>query len=75
MTKKLPSSNSGVTPRVRFACYRDEDTGRATPLYLYSHDAIDVEIDRCVRIDPSRAAQYEATRAKWHSQLGCCAEA
>lgn len=109
MTKRLPSSISGVTdrpgelvrvvralairrarinhfaginaravhadddrqrPRVRFATYQNEDTGEMTPVYLYSHDEIDTEIDRRVRIDPTRSAQYEVTRAKWHSQLG-----
>ncbi|WGR95179.1 hypothetical protein MTX26_04375 [Bradyrhizobium sp. ISRA443] len=56
--------------RVRFATYRNDETGETTPLYLHSHEAIDAEIDQRIRADVSRAAQHEATRAKWHSEFG-----
>lgn len=58
---------------VRYATYRNEDTGEATPLFLYSHSQIDAEIDQRIRGDANtgctRRREHEATRAKLHAAL------
>jgi hypothetical protein len=56
-------------PRVHFATFIHEDSGETTPLYLYSHEAIDAEIDQRVCFDPTRATSHEATRTKFHAAL------
>jgi hypothetical protein len=59
----------GALP-VRFASYRNEDTGETTPLFLYSHEEIDAEIDRRICCNTSKSRpEHEATRAKFHALL------
>ena len=60
-------------PRVRYATFVIKDTGEITPLYLYTHEAIDDEIDLRVRRDKlAGRCDFErrrATRAKFHALL------
>lgn len=63
------TSNATSRARVHYATYLDEDTGERTPQFLYSHEEIDAEIEQRIHSDPTRAAQHEATRAKFHAAL------
>jgi hypothetical protein len=60
-------------PRVRYATLTNDDTGEITALYLYTHEAIDDEIDRRVRIDKLAGCpdfeRHRVTRAKFHALL------
>lgn len=55
--------------RVHYATYLDEDTGRRTPQFLYSHEEIDAEIEQRIRTGPAHVARHEVTRAKFHAAL------
>jgi hypothetical protein len=60
-------------PRVRCGTWINEDTGEITPLYLYTHEAIDGEIDQRVRLNKLTGCcdleSHRAARAKFHALL------
>jgi hypothetical protein len=60
---------NSVRGGVHFASFHDEDSGEQTCLYLYSHRAIDFEIDQRIRLDPERRHRHEQTRLRFHAQL------
>jgi hypothetical protein len=65
-----PMKTDHDAPRVRYATFVNEDTGEITPLHLYTHEAIDDEIDQRVKFDKRAGLEHhEITRAKWHALL------
>jgi hypothetical protein len=63
----MVNDGARVKARVHFANFQNDDTGEITPLYLYSHEDIDTEIDR--RNRAAFARDHEGTRRKFHATL------
>lgn len=69
---KITADNySTRSPRVHFATFTCEDSGKTTPLYLHTHAEIDVEIDGllCRDSDKKEIAKLESRRSRFHAML------